>query len=166
MFSLTFLPIHCSHPSPEYPLYVYYLVVIPCISFALQIPTHLLRDTTISHIFDLSYFRPIHNTIQPDQKSRRKRHQESRASKQPAAKSAHLSQTTSCPISPYPLRCIQHLKDRIRVEVVELKTPLNPEPVPKRDASAQRQGRQEGDGVWRREEEEVDDEGQRGDRVE
>ena len=61
--------------------------------------------------------------------------------------------------SPYPLRRIQHLKDRVWVEVVELIASFNPEPIAKCYAPTQCESGEEGDGVGRGEEEEVEDEG-------
>ena len=60
----------------------------------------------------------------------------------------------------------QHGEERVRIEVVEAVAALDPEPVPEGDAAAQAERGRERDVVGRREEEQVDDEGDGGDGVE
>lgn len=68
--------------------------------------------------------------------------------------------------SPDTLRQVQHFKQRVRVEVVELIAALDPDPIAERNSSAETECRQEGDRVRRREEQKIDDQCNRGHGVE
>lgn len=92
---------------------------------------------------------PIDSAIKPHQRPRRRRHQRRARGKKP-----------------HPSGRAQHIEDRIRVELVVGVALLDPEPVAESDARGEAEGGEHGDGVGRREEEEVEDERQRGDQVE
>ena len=126
------------------------------------------RDASVPEIFDALDCFPVHNPIQPNQHARRERHEETRCDEEPVISISKGIQPLIDPVSlsPYPLRRVQHLENGVRVEAVELVTPLDPKPVPEGDAPAQCQGGEEGDGVGWREEEQVDHEGQRWDGME
>ena len=67
---------------------------------------------------------------------------------------------------PSPLRRIQNVKDRVGIEAISAGAGLDPKPVAGGDGAAKREGGEEGDGVGRGEEEQVDDKGKGGDSVE
>lgn len=60
--------------------------------------------------------------------------------------------------SPNTLCRRQQVEERVRIKVIEVITPLDPDPVSKGDEGADGEGGQEGDGPWGREKEEVEDE--------
>jgi hypothetical protein len=92
---------------------------------------------------------PINNPIKPHQRPRRQRHQPRARSKQS-----------------HPSRRAQHIEDRVRVELVVSVALLDPEPIPKSYERGQAESGEDGDGVRRREEQEVEDEREGGDEVE
>lgn len=61
------------------------------------------------------------------------------------------------PRSPDSLRRAQQIEDRVWVELIKLEAPLDPEPISKGDATTERKRGNEGNGVGRREEEEIGD---------